>query len=97
MGGARGSLLASIIGGDLHVKAIPRADWELTSASGNIRVDFPPAAHFEVDATTNSGAVTIDHDDLQTPQAGIHHFQRKVNGGGARIQVRTGSGNIVIR
>jgi len=95
--GARGSFTGSTTEGDLHVKAMLHDNWRLTSASGNIRVELPTAARFEVDATTNFGEVLIDRDDIERPDAGVRQFHRKVNGGGKRIDVRTESGKIVIR
>ena len=41
VGGARGGLLASTSAGDLHVKAIPHEDWQLSSRSGTVRVELP--------------------------------------------------------
>ncbi|HMG33185.1 MAG TPA: DUF4097 family beta strand repeat-containing protein [Blastocatellia bacterium] len=95
--GAKGSLLGSTVKGDLQVKAMLYDDWRLSSASGNIRVELPPATRFEVDATTNFGEVLIDRDDIEKPSTKVRYFQQKVNGGGKRIEVRTDSGKIVIR
>ncbi|HWO02748.1 MAG TPA: DUF4097 family beta strand repeat-containing protein [Blastocatellia bacterium] len=95
--GARGSFTGSTIEGDLHVKAMPHDDWRLTSASGNIRVELPPSARFEVDATTNLGEVLINRDDIEKSDAEARHLHQKVNGGGKRVEVRTDSGKIVIR
>ncbi|MBO0724518.1 MAG: DUF4097 family beta strand repeat protein [Blastocatellia bacterium] len=96
VGGARGGFTGSTDGGDLRVKAAPHDDWRLTSVSGNIRVELPQAARFEVEAMTGSGAVLINRDDMEKPEAGVHNLHQKVNGGGKRIEARTESGKIVI-
>jgi hypothetical protein len=96
VGGVRGTLAASTDGGDLHVKAVPHEDWELNSARGNIRIELPPAAKFEVDATTDSGSFLINRDDIENANVDSRHFSQKANGGGKRIAIHTGSGRIVI-
>jgi len=97
VGAARGGLVGSTDGGDLRVKATPHDDWRLSSVSGSIRVELPPAARFEVNATTNSGEVLINRDDIERPNASVRNLRQKVNGGGKRIEARTESGKIVIR
>ncbi|MFI5174468.1 MAG: DUF4097 family beta strand repeat-containing protein [Terriglobia bacterium] len=97
VGGARSSFSGSTAGGDLHVKAIPHGDWQLNSVSGNIRVELPPAARFEVKATTNAGEVLVDRDDMPRSIAEARHVDQKVNGGGRHIEVHTETGNIAIR
>lgn len=97
VGGARGTFTGSTTGGDLHIKAMPHDDWRLTSASGNIRIELPPAAKFEVDATTNFGNVLIERDDIERPDAEVRQLHKKVNGGGKRVEVHTDRGKIVIR
>src|SRR5262249_31684564 len=73
VGAARGGLIGSTAGGDLRVKATPHDDWRLNSVSGSIRVELPEAARFEVDATTNSGEVLIDRDDIERPNASVRN------------------------
>jgi len=97
VGAARGGLIGSTDAGDLRVKATPHDDWRLSSVSGSVRVELPPAAKFEVDATTDSGEVLINRDDIERPNAGVRNLRQKVNGGGKRIEAHTESGKIVIR
>jgi len=95
-GGIRGTLSASSDTGELRVKAVPHDDWKLNSNSGNIRVELPPSSKFELDATTNSGAVSIDRDDVEGADSATRHFHYRVNGGDKRIEVHTGTGRISI-
>lgn len=97
VGGARSSFWGSTSGGDLHIKAMPHDDWKLSSASGTIRIELPPKARFEVDATTSSGELLINRDDIQKPLAKNRRLHQKVNGGGNQIEVQTDSGNIIFR
>jgi hypothetical protein len=97
VGGARGVLVGSTDRGDLHVRAIPHDDWRLRSASGNVRLDLPLAAKLELDVSTTSGEVQVDREDIIKPNSDPLHFYQTLNGGGKRIEVRTESGNIVIR
>jgi DUF4097 and DUF4098 domain-containing protein YvlB len=96
VGGARGSLVAATNAGDVHVKAVPHEDWHLSSKSGTIHVEIPPAASFELDADTTSGELTLRRDDIAKLESGVRHWNQSVNGGGKRIQVRSDAGNIVI-
>ena len=93
--GARGSLLASTLAGDLYVNAVPHENWQLSSGSGTIHLELPPRAGFDLDANTTSGQLTWAR-DLTRPDTRVRHFTQKVNSGGKRIDVRSDSGDIVI-
>ena len=95
-GGVRGALSASTTGGDIHVKAVPHDDWNLTSISGSIRVELPPLAGFEMNAVTKSGEILIRRGDLGLSQSSRNHLEQKANGGGKRLELRTNGGRIVI-
>jgi DUF4097 and DUF4098 domain-containing protein YvlB len=95
-GGVRGPFIASTYAGDLHVKAVPHDDWQLNSTSGNIRLELPPAAKFELDASTASGEFQVNRDDVATPHSDVRHLHQQVNGGGKHIQAHTENGRIVI-
>ena len=97
VGGARGSLTGSTQGGDLHVKAVPHDDWQLNSTSGNIRIELPQTAALQVDATTKSGEILIDRDDMHGPDTGVRQFHHRVDAGGIHIAANTDGGKIVIR
>ncbi len=97
VGGASGRFVGSTNAGDLHIRAVPRGDWQLHSASGNIRVELPPAAKFEFDAATQSGKVLVDRDDIARPDEEIRHIHDQVNGGGKLIEAQSEAGTIMIR
>ncbi len=97
VGGARGTLVGSTDSGTLHVKAVPRGDWQLNSGAGNIRVELPPSAQFDLDAAATSGGIATNRSDLQPSETDIHRLHQKVNGGGTSLQMRTQTGRIVIQ
>ena len=97
VGGVRGSLIASTDAGDLHVQAAPRDDWKLNSTAGAIRLNLPPSASFELDASTITGELQIEREGLSEPASGLRQTTQQVNGGGKRIEAHTGGGKIVIR
>jgi hypothetical protein len=68
----------------------------MSSRSGTVRVELPPASNFELDAMSDSGDVVIARYDLDKPSVGDRSLIRKANGGGKRIEVRTKSGRIVV-
>ena len=99
--GARSRFQGSTQAGELSIKAEPHGDWRLTSASGTIRIALPPAWNADLDASTDSGALQIDRDDLTKPQPEARHFTQKLKGIGPNaapsIAIHTGSGKILIR
>ena len=96
LGGARGTVEATTDSGALHIKAVPNGDWKLESGSGNIRIELPPKSGFDLAASTTSGNISSEREDVKPTEGSIHEFQQKVNGGGKHIQVQTVSGNITI-
>jgi len=96
VGGVRGTLTASTDAGDLHVKAVPHDNWQLSSVSSTIRIELPLASRFDLDVMTDSGELVIGRDDLPKPSAGVLQFNQKANGGGKRIEARSKSGRIVV-
>jgi hypothetical protein len=97
VGGARGSFTGSTDQGDIYLKAIPHEDWQLSSVSGNVRLELPPSAKFELEASTRAGELQFDRDDITRPESNVLQFRQAINGGGRRIAVYTESGRIVIR
>ena len=96
VGGARGGFQGSTDKGELHIKAVLWEDWQLSSISGNIRIELPPGAKSEADITTNSGEVSIGRGDMQKPDPADRRYHQIVNGGGKRIQARSDGGSVSI-
>ena len=94
--GVRGTLRASTTSGGLHVQGEPRGDWELSAASGGVRVDIPDGFGFNLDVTTSSGSIDVGM-PVTMSSAGRRTLRGTVHGGGSRLHVRTSSGSIDIR
>lgn len=96
VGGARNSLVGSTERGDLRVRAIPHQDWQLSSGSGDVRIELPPSAKFKLEVSTKTGKLQFDRDDLPKPEMSLQQFRKAINGGGNQIAVHTESGRIMI-
>ena len=96
VGGARGSLALSTDGGDLHVAAVPHDGWKLNSGSGTIRLDLPPVVNVALNASTDSGKLQFERDDIPNTGNGLRKVDEHSNSE-KHIDVHTGSGTIVIR
>jgi DUF4097 and DUF4098 domain-containing protein YvlB len=96
IGGARSSVKAWTNAGELHIKAVPWGNWELSSKSGNIRAELPTKAAFELEMTTQSGLISVGRQDMESLAADTRKFHQMVNGGGKLIRAHTSSGSIRI-
>jgi DUF4097 and DUF4098 domain-containing protein YvlB len=86
--------------GNVRVEGKPASSWYVKTGSGNAELRLPNDAGFDLDVSTGSGTVTVDHPVTTTIQGRVQSPQRsitgKVRGGGAEITVHTGSGDIRI-
>jgi riboflavin synthase alpha subunit len=69
---------------------------EAHTGSGGVNVRLPADAAFDLYAHTGSGQVYVDHPITVHGSVGGHEVQGKVKGGGALVDVRTGSGSVRI-
>lgn len=97
VGAARDKLAATTDSGDLRVQAVPHNDWRLNSTSGSVRIELPPQAGFDLAASSESGKLQLEREDLPSLSADTHQVLEKIGGGGRRIEAHTKSGNISIR
>jgi hypothetical protein len=95
--GARDSLVSSTKGGNLHVRAVPHNDWKLSSESGTIRVELPDKVDSDLLASTESGEIQVDRDDLPKAAVDARRLLQRIHGGSHKIEVHTTTGRIVIR
>jgi hypothetical protein len=81
--------------GEIHAEGELAGDWTLHAGSGEINVRLPSETGFELDAHTSSGEI---HTSLPVTAGSIGRgkLRGKVNGGGARLELSTGSGDISI-
>ena len=94
--GVRGALRANTGSGVIEAEGRPTGDWRAKSASGGIRLRLPSELAFDVDASTSSGRVSIDHPVLMQGSMDPKHVRGKVRGGGLLILVSTSSGSVHI-
>jgi DUF4097 and DUF4098 domain-containing protein YvlB len=96
--GVDGSLYASTGSGNVRVDGMPSSNWSVKTGSGNAELRLPQQASFDLDVSTSSGSVIVDHPVTTTVQGRVEDARKsirgKVRGGGPEISVRTGSGDV---
>lgn len=95
--GLNGALTARSGSGDITADGRLTGAANLGSGSGNIRLHLTPDAHFNLEASTGSGDIHVNFPGApQQNDNSRHHLTGPVNGGGAPLEVRTGSGDVTI-
>jgi hypothetical protein len=95
--GLNGGLTARSGSGDLDAKGRLAGPANLSSGSGSIKLHLTPDAHFNLEASTGSGDIHIGFPGAPVQDDhSRHHITAPINGGGAPLEVRTGSGEIEI-
>ncbi len=95
--GVNGGFHAEAGSGDIRGNGIPKSLWSIRTGSGNVDLRVPSDAGFDVDISSNSGTVTVDHPVTTTVQGRVQERKSvvgKVRNGGPTISVHTGSGDI---
>ena len=96
--GVNGGLRAEAGSGDIHGEGTPKNMWSVRTGSGNVTLRVPSNLAFDVDVSTSSGSVTMDHPVTTTVQGRVQESRKsivgKVRGGGPTVSVHTGSGDI---
>jgi DUF4097 and DUF4098 domain-containing protein YvlB len=93
--GVRGPLRAHAGSGNIMARGEHGGDWDLQTGSGTVNVRLPSQAAFDLYAHSSSGHITVDHHPMTVQGTiGRSEVRGKVRGGGFRLDVRTGSGNI---
>ncbi|HEX4652242.1 MAG TPA: DUF4097 family beta strand repeat-containing protein [Granulicella sp.] len=94
--GVNGAVRAGTGSGDIEVDGNPSAEWRLNTSSGSIRLTVNPAAHFTVNASTDSGSVRVSQAINLEDSLDRQHIVGTVNGGGPTLRLTTSSGDITI-
>jgi DUF4097 and DUF4098 domain-containing protein YvlB len=99
--GVSGGLWLEAGSGDVSVEGTQRSAWEVRTGSGNVDLQFPENAGFDLQASTGSGRVVVDRPLTMTVQGDLekshHSMNGQVGGGGPKLLVHTGSGDVSIR
>jgi hypothetical protein len=82
--------------GDIRAEGEPAGDWMLHAGSGEVTLRLPSQAGFDLVAHTSSGEVRSDLPITVQGSLGHGELRGKVRGGGVRVEVSTGSGDIHI-
>jgi Putative adhesin len=94
--GIAGGLKASTGSGDIEAEGQPTTDWKVSTGSGSVRLSVGNA-HFNLDADTGSGNISVAQPMTMQGSLNRHHVSAVVGGGGPTIRVGTGSGDIQIK
>ncbi|HEX6467214.1 MAG TPA: DUF4097 family beta strand repeat-containing protein [Terriglobales bacterium] len=89
-----GGLTAGTGSGDIVAQGAMASDWQLHSGSGSVRVELPQDAKFEVNARSSSGGIKINRPFTAQGAMRRNQIEGTVNGGGAKLDISTGSGSI---
>jgi DUF4097 and DUF4098 domain-containing protein YvlB len=92
----RGPINAHTGSGSVRLEQTAAGPLEAHTGSGGVNVRLPADAAFDLYAHTGSGHVYVDHPITVQGTVGGHEIQGKVKGGGALVDVRTGSGSVRI-
>jgi DUF4097 and DUF4098 domain-containing protein YvlB len=92
-----GPIRAQTGSGDIEVAQVRRADVNVRTGSGDVRLTLPADAAFTLSARTGSGSIDTTHPVQAEGRRRRNHLDGTVRGGGNRVDITTGSGSIVIR
>jgi hypothetical protein len=96
--GVRGPLWSESGSGDTEISGAIVGGWEIRTGSGDVDLRPPGDAAFDLDASTGSGKILTDRTVSIVVQGDLRRTEQtirgKVAGGGPRLSVRTGSGDI---
>ena len=99
--GVDGSARAETGSGNIEMDGKIAGNWYVKTGSGNADLRVPADAGFDLDVSTGSGNITVDHPVTTTVQGRVQSPQKsitgKVRGGGPEVTVHTGSGDVHIQ
>jgi DUF4097 and DUF4098 domain-containing protein YvlB len=95
--GVHGTLRAENGSGTITISGTPNGEWKVDSSSGGVRLQLDSDASCDLVAHASSGEIRVDLPFTTTGSATRHEIRGKVRGGGHPIDVRVGSGGIIVR
>ncbi|MGA8151010.1 MAG: DUF4097 family beta strand repeat-containing protein [Terriglobales bacterium] len=95
--GVHGSLEATAGSGTISAEGDPAGSWDLHTGSGSVHLKLASEAHFDLDARTSSGSISVSQPVTVQGTLGRKQLHGQVHGGGVPVEVETGSGNIEIQ
>ena len=94
--GARRALHARAGSGSIELEGRPAGDWRVETGSGGIRIDFPDDSAFALNVRTGSGSINTTHPLTVVGSVSRNRVTGTVRGGGANVDLSTGSGSVGI-
>jgi hypothetical protein len=94
--GARRAVHARAGSGTIELEGRPAGNWDVETGSGGIRIDFPEDSAFDLNVRTGSGSINTTHPLALLGAISRNRLQGTVRGGGARVDLSTGSGSVRI-
>jgi DUF4097 and DUF4098 domain-containing protein YvlB len=82
------------IDADVTASSAPQPGWSLRTGDGNLRLSLPSQFGAELDARTGDGEVKVDFPLAASAGNQETSVRGTINGGGIRIELNTGDGNI---
>ena len=96
LNGINGELRADTGSGDINAQGTVSRPWRLHTGSGGVRLRLPSSLGYDLDARTDSGSIHVQQPITMQGSISRSHVQGKVLGGGALLELETGSGDIRI-
>ena len=94
--GAKAGVRARAGSGGIRIDGRPLDAWDLQTGSGGITMSVADNTPFELDARTGSGRIDSRLPVNPIDTVSKHRLRGRVGGGGARVELSTGSGGIRI-
>ena len=94
--GARRAVHARAGSGTIEIEGRPAGNWDVETGSGGIRIDFPEDSAFNLNVRTGSGSINTTHPLALLGTMSRNRLQGTVRGGGASVDLSTGSGSVRI-
>lgn len=95
-GSIGGAIKAQTGSGNVEMTQVASADADVRTGSGDVRLDLADNAGFDFSGRTGSGSIQMRQAIAARVQS-RHRLEGSVGGGGAKVNVSTGSGSITIR
>ncbi len=73
------------------------SDWSIRSGDGNVRLLLPEGFAATLDLGTGDGNIDSEQPVTTEGSSSKKHMLGKLNGGGYRLRIQTGDGDINIR
>lgn len=93
----RGTVRITTQSGDVSLDRSGSDGIEVETGSGDITLRLPSPGGFDLNLQTASGDISIDPELTVERSIDENHLHGKVRGGGARVQITTGSGDIRVK